>query len=212
MESLLVGRWDRISVVQLHEEREKLQTQLNSIITNSRLIITSQLEEAKEVFASKVNETIDKLEELYTQTLQGDGKAKKQKEGAARKTFFPQDSYITVMLTEEHFRTIFNIGKDFLFLLLLLSTFGAALTKDLLLAVVVVRCYATPGSADGAAPVRPEHRRHGLLREGHVPRLQHAAVELRGLVDGGVLLVPDVRGVLPRHSTGAHGNHFQRMA
>jgi hypothetical protein len=94
----------------LHEEREKLQTQLNNIITNSRLIITSQLEEAKEAFASKINETVDKLEELYTQTLEANGKAKKQKAGAVRKTFFPQDSYITVMLTEEHFRTIFNIG------------------------------------------------------------------------------------------------------
>lgn len=111
-------------MVQLHEEREKLQTQLNSIITNSRLIITSQLEEAKEAFASKVNETIDKLEELYTQTLQGNGKAKKQKEGAVRKTFFPQDSYITVMLTEEHFRTIFNIGKRKEPSSLLLSSLG----------------------------------------------------------------------------------------
>jgi len=105
-----------MTVSQLHEDREKLQNQLKTIITSSRLILTTELEEAKQAFSDRVNETLNKLDVLFEESS-SPKKKMKGKTGAVRKTFFPQDSHITVMLTEEHFRTIFNIGNVLLLLL-----------------------------------------------------------------------------------------------
>jgi hypothetical protein len=97
------------AVAKLQVEHKRLASSLEALVRETKMVVNAHLEECMQQLSTTTSATVQRLEQLLDITL-GNTVPAKRTAGPSRKTFCPRESHITVMLYEENFRTIFNIG------------------------------------------------------------------------------------------------------